>query len=259
MRRGLTPAAALLPLLLAATGCAVPPAGANPAPTGPTTVTVFAAASLKTTFTTLGTTFEASHPGVTVVLNVAGSQALAEQLIQGASADVFASANEANMATVTAAGLNAAPPRTFARNTLAIAVPPDNPADVTSFKDLARPGLKLVVCAPVVPCGAAAVKIQRATGVALTPVSEEQSVSDVLAKVESGEADAGLVYRTDVLAARGRVLDVPFPEAASVGNDNSIVALRSGGRAALGQQFVELVLNPDGQKVLADAGFGAVG
>ena len=220
-------------------------------------MTVFAAASMKATFTTLGKTFETSHPGMEVAFNFAGSQILAEQLTQGASADVFASADEANMATVTGAGLNAAARSLFATNQLIIAVPPDNPARIMAFADLAKHGLKLVICAAAVPCGAATVKVGTATGVTLTPVSEEQAVTDVLAKVVAGEADAGLVYATDVIAAGEKVRGIAFPEAANGINSNSIVALKAGPQVALGQEFVDLVLSADGQKVLAEAGFGA--
>lgn len=220
------------------------------------TLTVFAASSMKTTFTALGTAFEASHPGFTVTFNFAGSQDLAQQLTQGAHADAFASANDANMKTVTDAGLASGEVRQYATNRLEIAVPPDNPAKVSAFSDLAKPGIKLVVCAPAVPCGSATVKVEKATGVQLKPVSEEQSVADVLAKVQAGEADAGLVYATDVKAAGSTVKGIGFPEAAGAINTNSIVALTSGGSPGLGQQFVDLVLSPAGQKVLAEAGFG---
>lgn len=235
-------------------GCSAAPASTA---SSPSSVTVFAAASMKPTFTTLGKTFEAAHPGTTVTFSFAGSQALAEQLTQGAAADVFASANAANMKTVTDAGLASGAARDYATNTLEIAVPPDNPAKITSFQDLAKPGVKLVVCAPAVPCGAATQKLEQVTGVTLSPVSQEQAVTDVLAKVEAGEADAGLVYTTDVIAAGDKVLGIPFPESSQAINTNSIVALKDGPQAALGQQFVDLVLSEEGQKVLHDAGFGS--
>lgn len=260
MRRKTTTAiaAALLGLSLAAAGCSSgsnsPSGESSPAETK--TVTVFAAASMKTTFTELGKTFEASHEGTKVTFNFAGSQTLAEQITQGAPADAFASANADNMKTVTDAGLNAAEPKMYATNQLEIAVPPDNPANIASFKDLADKDVKLVVCAPVVPCGAATEKVEKATGITLSPVSEEQAVTDVLAKVQAGEADAGLVYKTDVLSAGETVKGVPFPESSEAINQNSIVALKGGPQAALGQEFVDLVLSSDGQKVLADAGFG---
>lgn len=264
-RLGATVATTMIALALgvAATGCSnvsqLPASGGTASggtAIGVTTVTVFAAASMKATFTELGKSFEASHPGTRVVFNFAGSQTLAEQIVQGAPADVFASANEANMATVTGAGLNATAAKLYATNQLSIAVPPDNPAGIAAFKDLAKPGLKLVVCAPAVPCGAATVTLEKVTGITLAPVSEEQAVTDVLSKVETGEADAGLVYRTDVIAAAGKVKGVEFPESAKAINKNVIVALKAGPQATLGQQFVDLVLGGEGPKVLAKAGFG---
>ena len=248
-------AAALLGLSLAVAGCSSSSAPESSTTESTKTVTVFAAASMKTTFTELGKTFEASHAGTKVTFNFAGSQTLAEQITQGAQVDAFASANEANMKTVTDAGLNAAEPKIYATNVLEIAVPPDNPAGVASFADLAKKDVKVVVCAPAVPCGAATEKVEKATGITLSPVSEEQAVTDVLAKVQAGEADAGLVYKTDVLSAGDTVKGVPFPESKEAINKNSIVGLK-GPQAALGQEFVDLGLSSDGQKVLATAGFG---
>ncbi|MFT4164885.1 MAG: molybdate ABC transporter substrate-binding protein, partial [Microlunatus sp.] len=204
----------------------------------------------------LGKTFEASHAGTKVTFNFAGSQTLAEQITQGAQVDAFASANEANMKTVIDAGLGAADPKIYATNTLEIAVPPDNPAKIASFADLAKKDVKVVVCAPAVPCGAATEKVEKATGITLAPVSEEQAVTDVMAKVQAGEADAGLVYKTDVMAAGDKVQGIPFTESKEAVNKNSIVGLKNGPQASLGQEFVDLVLSSDGQKVLADAGFG---
>ena len=255
-------ALALTALLLLA-GCGTSAAVSTPNITAGTTaatsktVTVFAAASMKATFTGLGKTFEAHHPGVQVTFNFAGSQTLAEQITQGAPADAFAAANEATMKTVTTAGLNSGDAQQFATNRLTIAVPPTNPAGIATFADLAKPGLKLVVCAPAVPCGAATQTISKATGVTLKPVSEEQSVTDVLGKVQTGEADAGLVYSTDVTSAAGRVTAIDFPEASRAINTNSIVALKNGPQAALGQAFVDLVLSAEGQAVLKAAGFGS--
>src|SRR6476661_4772310 len=131
------------------------------------------------------TVFEAEHPGTSVALSFAGSSDLASQISQGAPADVFASADTANMKKVQDAGLADGTPENFATNTLAIAVPPGNPAGVTSLKDLARPGIKLVTCARQVPCGAAAARVAQAAGLTLSPVSEENAVTDVLGKVTS--------------------------------------------------------------------------
>lgn len=220
------------------------------------TLTVFAAASLKAPFTTLARSFEASHPGTKVTLSFAGSSDLATQLGQGAPADVFASADPANMAKVNGAGLAEGSPRNFASNTLTIAVPPANPAGITSFADLAKTDTRVVVCAPQVPCGAAAVAVEGKTGVRLAPVSEESSVTDVLGKVTSGEADAGLVYVTDVKGAAGKVKGVPFPESAAAVNTYPITALRDSRNKDLAGAFLDEVTGAEGQKVLADAGFG---
>lgn len=247
-------AAALLAAAVLAVGTAACGSGGS-AGEGKT-LTVFAAASLKAPFTALARSFEASHPGTKVTLSFAGSSDLATQLGQGAPADVFASADPANMAKVTGAGLAEGSPRNFATNTLTIAVPPANPAGITSFADLARPGTRVVVCARQVPCGAAAVAVEGKTGMVLAPVSEESAVTDVLGKVASGEADAGLVYVTDVLGAAGKVKGVPFPEASSAVNTYPIAALRSGREKSLAQAFLDEVSGAEGQKVLADAGFG---
>jgi molybdate transport system substrate-binding protein len=155
----------------------------------------------------------------------------------------------------TSAGLVAGAPADFATNTLEIAVPPDNPAGVTSFADLTRSGVKVVVCAPQVPCGAATQKIEKATNTDITPVSEENAVTDVLGKVTSGEADAGLVYVTDVRAAGDKVKGIGFQESEEAVNTYPIAALAGAKDADLAGQFVRLVTGPEGQQVLADAGF----
>ena len=222
---------------------------------GDSTITVFAAASLTGTFTELGTEFEAGHDGVTVELNFAGSSDLVAQIQQGAPADVFASADEANMAKLTEDGLQGSEPAVFASNTLEIVVPPGNPAGVASFQDLTGAGVNLVVCAPEVPCGAATAKVADAVGVTLSPVSEEQSVTDVLAKVESGEADAGVVYVTDVQAAGDAVAGITFPESDRAVNLYPIATVKDSEHADLAQEFVDLVLSATGQGVLQGAGF----
>ncbi|MFC4396746.1 molybdate ABC transporter substrate-binding protein [Arthrobacter sedimenti] len=246
----------LLPAALS--GCAAqgsaPDSSTGGTPSG--TITVFAAASLKATFTELAHTFEAQHPGTKVTLSFAGSSDLAGQLSQGAPADVFASADTANMKKVQDAGLADGTPKEFATNTLAIAVPPGNPAGITSLQDLARPGIKLVTCARQVPCGAATAKVAQAAGLALSPVSEENAVTDVLGKVTSGEADAGLVYGTDIKAAGSSAKGIPFPEAGSAVNTYPIAGVATGRNKATAQAFLDLVTGPEGQKVLAAAGFG---
>jgi molybdate transport system substrate-binding protein len=256
-----------LALSLTATGCSTRAGAANSTPgasasasasdelTG--TVTVFAAASLTATFTELGKRFEAAHPGTTVTFSFAGSSDLVSQITEGAPADVFASADEVNMKKAIAAGVTAGKPVDFATNVLAIAVPQGNPAHIESFADLARPGVKTVVCAPQVPCGSATAQVEASSGVTMTPVSQESSVTDVLGKVSSGEADAGIVYATDVEGAGSKVQPVPFPEASGAVNTYPIVALTDAHDAKLTAAFVDFVTGPDGRKVLAAAGFGA--
>lgn len=244
--------------VLAVAGCgssSATPGPARSAAASTQTLTVFAAASLKTTFTTLGEQFEASHTAATVTFNFAGSSDLVTQLQQGAPADVFASADTKNMDKATADGLVDGTPAIFASNTLEIAVPPDNPAQVASFQDLTKTGVKVVVCAPAVPCGSATEKVETATGFTLTPVSEESSVTDVLNKVQTGEADAGLVYVTDVKAAGAKVKGVTFPESSEAVNQYPIAALKSSKNLDLATEFTELVTGTQGQQVLADAGF----
>lgn len=235
-------------LTAAMTGCDSPAAGPR--------LVVFAAASLKTTFTEIGDQFRTDNPGASIEFTFAGSSDLVTQLAQGATADVFASADTKNMDKAVQAGLLAGEPVNFASNTLVIAVPPGNPKSVASFADLDRPGQAVVVCAPQVPCGSATERVETATGVRLDPVSEESSVTDVLNKVTSGQADAGVVYVTDALAAGDKVTTVRFPEAAEAVNTYPIALLKDAPEAGLGQAFVDLVVGETGRKVLREAGFG---
>lgn len=234
--------------VLAATACATDRSAES------RTLTVFAAASLSGTFAELAERFERDHDGVRVSLVLDGSSGLATQLLEGAPADVFAAANESTMQTMMDAGL-AEDPQIFVSNVLEIVTPPGNPAGVASFADLAGPDLTLVVCAPEVPCGAATAAIEERTGVTLHPASEENAVTDVLGKVSSGEADAGLVYATDVLAAGESVVGIPFPESAAAVNAYPIAALDDAPEPELAAQFVALVLGPDAQAVFEAAGF----
>jgi molybdate transport system substrate-binding protein len=253
--------AALVAVALAGelTACApATPAGNGTPNDGPSrTLTVFAAASLKATFTRLAAEFEARNPGTKVTLSFAGSSDLATQISQGAPADVFASADTRNMTRLADAGLIDGTPTNFATNALVIAVPPSNPASVTSFADLARPGVKVVACASQVPCGAAADAAEKAAGVALSPVSEESSVTDVLGKVVSGEADAGLVYATDVKGAGDRVNGIPFGESGEAVNTYPIARVGPNRNKELAEAFIALVAGADGRTILSDAGFGA--
>jgi len=220
------------------------------------TVTVFAAASLTTVFTRLGKEFEVAHPGTTVSFSFAGSSDLVSQLTAGAPADVFASADEKNMTKAVGAGVIDGTTKDFATNVLAIAVPPGNPAHVTRFADLASPSVTTVVCAPQVPCGAATATVEKASGVTLTPVSQESSVTDVLGKVVSGEADAGIVYATDVKGAGAKVGSVPFPEASKTLNVYPLATVAHAPNPAGAKAFAAFVTGPAGRSALKAAGFG---
>jgi molybdate transport system substrate-binding protein len=250
---------ALAATLLLSAGCSSssqPAASTTSSSAGQQSIIVFAAASLKGAFTALGEQFSRDNPGASVEFSFAGSSDLATQLTQGAHADVFASADTKNMDKAAKAGLLAGPPVNFASNTLTIAVAPGNPKGIKTFQDLTRPGLDVVVCAPQVPCGAATQAVETKTAVTLSPVSEESAVTDVLNKVTSGQADAGLVYVTDTAAAGGKVLAVPFPEAAGAVNTYPIATLKESGNPALASRFVGLVTGSAGQALLTRAGFG---
>ncbi|BAL87709.1 putative ABC transporter substrate-binding protein [Actinoplanes missouriensis 431] len=216
-------------------------------------VTVFAAASLTESFTTLGKQFESAHPGSTVTFNFGGSSALATQINEGAPADVFASAAPKNMQAVTDAGT----PTTFVRNQLVIAVGKGNPQGVTGLTDLTKPDLKVALCADAVPCGAATKTATTAAGVTITPVTLEQDVKAALAKVKLGEVDAALVYRTDAKASAADIDAIEFPESATAMNDYPIAVLKTARNPAGGQAFVDYVLSAEGTKVLIEAGFQA--
>ncbi|VEI13175.1 molybdate ABC transporter substrate-binding protein [Trueperella bialowiezensis] len=239
---------------LAAGGCSADDNN-DASPSDDTTeITVFAAASLNAAFPEIAEeVFTESHPDVVVRFAFEGSSSLAEKLQSGASADVFASANEANMTKVTDAGL-AAEPTKLTTNTLRLIVPAGNPAGVTDLES--ANAAKFVVCAPQVPCGAASQELAQAEGITLQPVSEEQSVSDVRAKVESGEADAGLVYLTDALLAGDAVDIVDAPGVAAVGTTYMITALSDAPNPELAKAFIDAVMSDAGQEIMAKYGFG---
>lgn len=219
-------------------------------------LTVFAAASLTDVFGELERRFEAEHPGVDVVVSSGGSADLAQQVVNGAPADVLVTASRATMDVVVREGLTEGTPRVLATNVLQIAVPPDNPGRITTFADLAREDVVVVVCAPAVPCGAAAKKAEQAFGVQLRPVSEEPDVRSVLGKVLAGEADAGLVYVTDVRTGAGKVLGVPLPDPEITRTSYPITVIRGTPQPELARQFVEFTHGPAGRQVLEAAGFG---
>ncbi|MFI6013401.1 molybdate ABC transporter substrate-binding protein [Streptomyces sp. NPDC051243] len=232
---------------------AAPAASGSPEISG--NVTVFAAASLKESFEELGKRFEQEHPGTKVTFSFGGSDSLAASITGGAPADVFAAASPKTMKIVTDAGDASGTPATFVRNQLEIATLPGNPDRIDSLKDLTGSGLKVVLCDQEVPCGAAARKALDASGLKLTPVSYEQDVKAALTKVELKEADAALVYRTDVRAAGDKVAGVEFPESADAVNDYPITLLKEADNAEAAKAFIALVQSADGQKVLTGAGF----
>ncbi|CAL8900075.1 molybdate ABC transporter substrate-binding protein [Kocuria varians] len=231
-------------------------ASASSSAAGHKTLTVSAAASLTGSFDELAKDFEADHPGVDVAVNYGGSSGLVQQLIEGAPADVFASADQKNMKKLTDKDLAKGEPAVFATNVLTLVVPKDNPAGITSFQDVVDKDVKLVTCAPEVPCGSATEKVEKANGVTLKPVSQENAVTDVLGKVTSGQADAGIVYVTDAKSAGDKVSSVEIPKTDEAINKYPIVALKNAPQAQLADEFVELVKGERGQKVLKDAGFG---
>jgi molybdate transport system substrate-binding protein len=226
------------------------------------TLTVFAAASLTDVFTELGQQLEDDHPGLDVQFNFAGSSGLAAQIEQGAPADVFASADEAQMERVTDAGL-ATDPELFASNRLMLALPVDNPGDIVRPEPAGIPGLGdlldhdvvLAVCAPEVPCGAAAAEVLEMAGLADAPDTFEDDVRAVFTKVQLGEVDAGLVYRTDVASAPNQVEAIAFREAEAARNRYPIAVLDGAPNPQAAQAFVDLLLSTDGSQALEDAGF----
>jgi molybdate transport system substrate-binding protein len=223
------------------------------------TLTVFAASSLTGVFGTLGDQLKAANPGLDVRFNFAGSSTLATQITQSAPADVFAAASPTTMATVTDAKLAAGTPAVFTENVLEIAVPKGNPGHVTGLADFARPALTLAICAPEVPCGAAATKVFAAAKIAAKPDSLEEDVKAALTKVSLGEVDAALVYTTDVRAAGNKVQGISFPEAEQAVNNYPICVLSAAPNKAAARAFVDLVRSSTGQAALEKAGFRAPG
>ncbi|GAB3125520.1 molybdate ABC transporter substrate-binding protein [Glaciibacter psychrotolerans] len=219
-------------------------------------LTVFAAASLTESFDALSELFMQQNPKISVKAVYDGSSTLATQLVEGASADVFASADEATMSRVVDAGALNGPALPFASNTLQIAVRPGNPLGLTTLSDLGSARLVVVLCAPAVPCGAASVAVLKAAGVTVTPASEEQNVKAVVTKVELGEADAGLVYTTDVQAAEGRIEGIPFEGADAAVNHYLIGSPAAAANPTAAARFIELVRSAEGQRILAERGFG---
>ncbi len=218
-------------------------------------VTVFAAASLTTAFTEIGDAFTAEYPDVEVVFNFAASSELVTQIGEGAPADVFASADQSNMTKLAAVGGNSTEPALFARNTLEIIVGPGNPKRISGVADLAHEDLIVVTCAPAVPCGAYAVQIFTNAGVTVVPKSLEENVKAVVTKVTLGEADAGIVYRTDVTAAAAAAEGVELPEDVNVVAEYPIAVVAGAPNADGAQAFTDFVLSQRGRTILESYGF----
>lgn len=236
----------------------------TPAPTGSTgggagssaTLTVFAAASLKESFTSIANDFETAHPGVTVTLNFGPSSGLASQILAGAPADVFASASQKNMDQVTTSGAATAPV-VFATNAMAIALPPTNPGHITALTDLARADIKVAVCQSAVPCGVGAAQVFTKAKINVTPVTQEADVKAVLTKVQLGEVDAGIVYVTDLTAAGDKVKGLDIATDLNYSTAYPIATLTKAANPSLAADFVAAVTSASGRKVLQAAGFAA--
>lgn len=250
--------ATVLGLLLSACGGAEPQAAAPSRSTASSSsggaLTVLAAASLTESFTQIGKDFETKNPGSTVTFSFGSSATLATQIVQGAPADVLTAASAATMKVATAAGAANAP-TDFVSNTLEIAVPKGNPHKITGLEDFADQSKRFALCAPQVPCGAAAIKVFTEAKIVPKPDTLEQDVKATLQKVASDEVDAALVYKTDVLAAGDEVDGIEFPEAKLAVNTYPIATLKESKNPDMAQAFVDYVLSPEGQAVLAKAGF----
>jgi molybdate transport system substrate-binding protein len=246
-------------VLLAACGSSPSSAATSPTPSPSPTlsgnISVFAAASLTASFNALGTAFQAANPGVTVKFNYAGTPTLVTQIEQGAPADIFASADTANMDKMTADGFTAGASLVFAHNSLEIVVAPGNPRGITGLADLAKPGVLYISEGPTVPAGKYSLQALKSAGVTVTPKSLETSVTALIGKIELGEADAGIVYTTDVSAAGSKVAGVPIPAANNVIATYPIVVVKGTTNAAAAYAFMGYVVSVTGQTALASFGF----
>lgn len=218
-------------------------------------VVVFAASSLTDAFAALGDAFTVEHPGAHVTFNFAGSGDLVAQITQGAPADVFASADDSNMAKLVDAGETGADSVVIAKNAFQIIVGPGNPRGIVDLADLADPELIVVLCDETVPCGKGAATILSNAGVTITPKSLEDKVKGVVTKVTTGEADAGVVFVTDVIAAGDSADGVEIRADVNVISSYPIVVTKSAPNSAAAQAFIDYVASEEGQAILATYGF----
>jgi len=260
VKRFVVALAAVLALLAGACGSDSKPSSTSGASSSAAAMTgnlnVFAAASLTEAFNNAKSTLTADNPGLNLMYNFAGSNALATQIQQGAPADVYASADQKNMQTLVTAGL-VETPVTFAKNTLQIAVAPGNPKGITGLADLAKPDVAVVLGAPGVPAGDYTRQVLAAKNITVTPKSLETDVKSALAKVTSGEADATVVYATDVEAGGSKVEGVVIPDADQPDISYPIAVVMATKNQAAAQAFVDSAVSGDVQKSLQAAGFSA--
>ncbi len=240
---------------LAACGSSGGTAASSPTPTPLSgSISVFAAASLTASFNALGASFQTAHPGVTSKFNYAGSPTLVTQIEQGGPADVFASADTTNMDKLTTDGFTVGSSSVFAHNQLEIVVAPGNPKGITGLADLAKPGVIYITEAPTVPAGKYSLQALASAGVKVTPKSLETSVTGVISKIETGDADAGIVYTTDVSAAGSKVSGVQIP-ANNVIATYPIVVVKGTTNSVVANVFITYVLSASGQSTLQSFGF----
>ena len=238
-------AGAVIGALIAVTSACAPQSSS-------TTITVGSASSLTEVLVTIGEDYMAANPEVTVTFSFAGSSAIAEQIRSGAPLDAFASAGTSSMEPLATEGL-VTDVTAFATNTLMIATPPGNPGGVTGLADL--PGATVLVCQEQVPCGVAAAKLFELNGLEITPASFEPDVVSVLGKIEADEADAGIVYVTDVLSSEDRVEGIAIPAADNVTTTYQGAVVRDAAQAEAAALFVAYLTSPQAQATLAAAGF----
>jgi len=252
MRRQIAIVAAIILNAVATAPALAEPATAT-SPTG--TVMVFAAASLTAAFQAIADGFEKTHPNVKIQFNFAGSSTLVQQIHQGAPADIFASADEANMQKLVDGGAIAGTPQIFAQNRLQIAVAAGNPKEIGGLTDLTKSGLTIALCGSTVPCGRYAAEAFAKAGVTPPAASQELDVKAVLNKVAMGEADAGVVYVTDVRAAGTKITGVDIPESSNVIARYPIALLKNGPNATTAAAFVAFATSSEGQRLLMSFGF----
>ena len=239
----------------ATTGCVDQSGGPESGDVPASSIHVSAAASLTDVFTVIAEKFEVQNPNIQVSMSFGSSSTIVDQVINGAPVNALATASEATMNDAVKAHVISGTPRVFASNQLAIVVPVGNPANIRSIADLGEPEIKLAICQPQVPCGQAAREVFARAAVRLVPVTFEADVRAVLAKVASGEVDAGIVYRSDAIAGGTSVESISIPDSTNVSIQSPIASIASNGGEPAVEKFIDFLLSPSSQLVLADHGF----